>query len=240
MKTMHILSFVLLLGSLFSCQDDLVSYDSGDVRVSLEKGENWLHDYPLFLGIDKKNAPQIAIWLEDTQGHYLSTVYVTYKAGHQAWVAAHGNRRKESLPYWAHARGVEYPDGLYLPTKSQPLTDGISGATPRGSFALKVTPTSVLHDFVLKVEINHSTDFNETYSKGIALGDPHYSGGKDGSGQPALVYAATIHLDDSAREYQAQLIGHSSPDGSDGTLYDDMTGVTTALHIVQSIKVYIQ
>ena len=52
-----------------------------------------------------------------------------------------GNRRKEALPYWCHRRGVVYDDGLYLPTKSQPLVDGMTGATPR-RIALPLCPTA--------------------------------------------------------------------------------------------------
>ena len=67
--------------ALFStgCNQDLVEYNSNDLKISIEKGEKWLHKFPLFLGINKKNPPQIAIWTEDMKGHYLSTVYVTHK-----------------------------------------------------------------------------------------------------------------------------------------------------------------
>lgn len=75
------LTFIYLwLISLCSCQKELIEYEKGDVKICIEQGEQWLHDFPLFLGINKKNPPQIAIWLEDTQGNYLSTVYVTHKS----------------------------------------------------------------------------------------------------------------------------------------------------------------
>ena len=75
------LTFIYLwLISLCSCQKELIEYEKGDVKICIEQGEHWLHDFPLFLGINKKNPPQIAIWLEDTQGNYLSTVYVTHKS----------------------------------------------------------------------------------------------------------------------------------------------------------------
>ena len=65
---------------------------------------------------------------------------------------------------------MQYADGLYLPTKSEPLADGISGATPRGSFDLKLSPEAGLDRFVVKVEVNHSTDFNETYPESAKEG----------------------------------------------------------------------
>ena len=154
-----ILPFVLL----GSCDKKLVEYEKGSVEIVVERGDAWLHDFPLFLGIKRKNPPQIAVWIEDAQGRYLSTVYASSKIATQSWLAAGGNRRREALPHWCHSRGVQYADGLYLPTKSEPLADGISGATPRGSFDLKLSPEAGLDRFVVKVEVNHSTDFNETY-----------------------------------------------------------------------------
>ena len=38
----------LLINS--GCNRDLVEYDSNDLKISIEKGEEWLHNFPLFLG----------------------------------------------------------------------------------------------------------------------------------------------------------------------------------------------
>lgn len=222
------------------CNQELVEYSSNDLKVSIEKGEEWLHDFPLFLGINKKNPPQIAIWTENTEGHYLSTVYVTHKIATQSWQASGGNRRKEALPHWCHQRGIKYDDGLYLPTKKSPVTDGITGATPKGSFNVKMVPTGKLKKFIVKIEINHSTDFNEAFPKSAKEGDANYSGGKEGSGQPALVYAAEIDLTSGEKKFVAELIGHSSPDGSDGAITTDISSLTTALNIVRNITIDIQ
>lgn len=92
MKKMGLTLIYLWLVSLCSCQQELIEYEKGDVKVHIEQGEQWLHDFPLFLGINKKNPPQIAIWLEDTQGNYLSTVYVTHKIADPI----HGKHREET------------------------------------------------------------------------------------------------------------------------------------------------
>ncbi|MCH4242310.1 MAG: DUF2271 domain-containing protein [Prevotella sp.] len=241
MKKMSLkLSCMILTIILCSCNKKLIEYKSGDVEVHIEQGSEWLHDYPLFLGIKKKNPPQIAIWIEDMQGHYLSTIYVTHKIATQSWQMANGNRRKSALPDWCYSRGVKYEDGLYLPTKKHPFVDGISGATPRGSFSVKLSPTASLRQFVVKIELNHSTDFNESYPKSAKPGDANYSGGEGGSGQPAVVYAADIDLSSGKTTYDATLIGHSSPDGSSGKIYSDVSGLTTALHIVKRITISIR
>ena len=178
--------------------------------------------------------------MEDTQGNYLSTVYVTHKIATQSWQASGGNRRKEALPHWCYSRGVKYDDGLYLPTKKEPLIDGISGATPHESFDIKLNPATALKKFVVKIEINHSTDFNEAFPKSAKDGEANYSGGKEGSGQPAIVYAANVDLSKSEKSFEANLMGHSSPDGSSGEVNKDTSGLTTALHIVKRITVIIQ
>ncbi|GAB6122175.1 hypothetical protein [Dysgonomonas termitidis] len=231
---------VTALGVLASCSEDLVIYKENDMKVLVTKGDEWLHDFPLFLGIEKKNPPQIAIWVEDLAGNYLTTIYASHKVATESWQANGGNRRKEALPVWCHARGVQYPDGLYLPTKDQPLVDGISGATPHGSFDVKIRPVGDLKQFVVKIELNHSTDWNDNYPENAKEGETDYSGGEGGSGQPAVVYSAEIDLDLSRKQYTATIIGHSSPDGSNGDIYPDTSSLTSALNIAKEITINIQ
>lgn len=105
---------------------------------------------------------------------------------------------------------------------------------------MKITPNSNLKKFIVKIELNHSIDFNDSYPKNAKEGDANYSGGKEGSGQPALVYEAMVDLTTGQKTFNAQLIGHSSPDGTSGTIYKDMSGITTALKIVKQITVTVQ
>lgn len=112
MKKMIMTWLCLSLFSFCSCQKDLIEYEAGDVKVCIEEGDEWLHDFPLFLGIKKKNPPQIAIWIEDMNGNYISTIYASHKIATQSWQSAGGNRRKEALPHWCHSRGVKYEDGV--------------------------------------------------------------------------------------------------------------------------------
>lgn len=237
MKKTIVMCFCALTIMCCGCGKELMEYRQGDLRISVEKGNEWLHDFPLFLGIKKKNPPQIAIWIEDMQGNYLSTLYATHKIATQSWQAAGGNRRKEALPHWCYKRGIQYADGLYLPTKKEPLTDGITGATPQGSFDLKLSPADGLKRFIVKIEINHSTDWNDAYPKSARKEDANYSGGKEGSGQPAVVYAAEVDLTTGRKEFKATLIGHSSPAGNDGYLTADTSTLTTALEIVKKISI---
>jgi len=225
-----------------SCRKDLLEFEQGDFKISIKQGEHWIHDYPLFLGITKKNSPQIAIWAEDMQGNYLSAVYVTHKIGTQSWQGNSGSSKKEALPHW---RWSQVPDGVSGATPNggmviKPLADGITGATPRGSFDVRLRPNNNLKQFVIKIELNHSVDFNDYYTETAKEGEANYSGGKDGSGQPAVVYAVNIDLTTNATSFEAVLIGHSSPDGSSGIIFPDVSKLTTALHIVKQISVNVK
>lgn len=127
-------SLALAISICCGCWKEPAIYQKGDIKIIVEKGEEWLHNFPLFMGIKIQNAPQIAIWAEDMEGNYLTMIYVTSRIANQSWRQAGENRRKEALPHWCYSRGVQYEDGLYMPTKKEPLTDGASGATPRGDF----------------------------------------------------------------------------------------------------------
>lgn len=229
------LAIVLLLSS---CQKEELSFTQGDIKIDIEAGDSWLHDFPLFLCLTKKNPPQFAVWIEDTQGNYLSTVFVTYKIATEGWLSNNGNRRKEALPYWCHQRGCVYEDGLLLPTKKNPLVDGITGATPMASKTIRIHPLKLEKPFVVKAEFNHSIDFNGFFPKNAKKGDDNYSGGKMGSGQPAVVYAATVYPE--TQQTDLMLVGYSSPDGADGKIYENLERLTTAKSIVKRIALTIK
>ena len=67
-KMMMLFSVITSAMMMASCSQEHLEYQAGDLSVRIEAGDGWLHDYPLFLGIKKKNPPQIAVWLEDTDG----------------------------------------------------------------------------------------------------------------------------------------------------------------------------
>lgn len=226
----------LSLAGVSSCGKEELHFEQGDLKIFVETGPHWLHDFPVLLGIKVKNPPQFAIWLTDLDTNYIGTLFCTHKIAREGWVMNHGNRRQEALPFWAHCRGIKEADGLFLPTRKTPLADAVSGATPRENYILRYEPGSEKH-FLIFAEFNHSTDFNDFYPKHAEKGTPGYSGGKEGSGQPALVYRVEIDLETSSDEWELQLSGHSSPDGSDDRVYQDMEGMDSALGIVKRVVV---
>lgn len=230
----NILLIIIFLFTACSCEKEILSYSKGDIKIEIETGEQWLHDFPLFLGISKKNSPQFAVWIEDTAGNYISTVFVTEKTATEGWIANKGNRRKEALPHWCHKRGVIYDDGLLLPTKEEPLPDGITGATPKENKEIQVSLKNFSNPIVIKAEFNHSIDFNDYFPENAQKGDDNYG---EMSGQPAIIYAVTIYPNQP--QTYMKLIGHSSADGSDGIVYSDLEKLTTAKSIVKQISTVI-
>jgi len=206
---------------------------SGPLAGRLAPGPGWLHRFTAGM----KHAPQFAVWIEDEGGRYGRTVYATRKIATEGWAFNKGNRRKEALPYWCHRRGVRYPDGLYLPTKAMPLVDALTSASPKGRFAAFFDPPEGMRRFWVYIEVNHSADFNAAYPRDAVEGGSGWSGGPEGSGQPALVYRVRVDLDAATVGSALEYAGHASPDGSDGKLYPGKEGIDSALRILGGMAV---
>ena len=117
------------------------------------------------------NHPSIAIWIEDLEGNYIETVYVTqYYArgnfGHGEsepgkWKNESGNvRRPATLPYWSHKRNIKAADGLYAPSPETAVPDALTGATPKAGFTLKTGSKVADKMFRVLAEVNQPWDSN--------------------------------------------------------------------------------
>jgi hypothetical protein len=198
-----------------------------------------------FIKGDAFNHPSFAIWTEDLEGDYIETLYVTEyvakgKFGYAEiepgrWKNEPGEaRRPATLPYWAHKRNIQAPDGLYIPSPQTPVPDAITTATPKDNFVLE-TATSYSRNarFRILMEINQAWDSNEFWT------NKKYPESNDyfGSLQPALVYAVTVDPVNPEEEYHLNPIGHSHPTGANGKLFTNLTTLTTAKQIAHKIIV---
>lgn len=208
------------------------------LSVDLLKGKRYWH-------------PQVVVWVEDTQGNYITTLFATkatakgifyggrskenYKEfdGNKDVVGAEF-RRVDALPVWSHKRGIKYPDGLYAPTAKQPLPDGITGATPINSFRLN-TSIEELAKFVIKLEINIAFDDNKYYSEFDFPDDDIFHNGTGQLGQPSLIYEAKVDMNDGLDYYLMKLAGHGHHSAQTGEIYPNLSKLTTALQIVERI-----
>jgi len=204
-----------------------------ELEISFKKGPE--HNYPL-----------MAVWIEDTAGNYLQTLYVAEsiakgvfqhgQTGEGKWMPG-PIRRPAALPYWSHSRGVREEDGLYVPMQKTAIADAYSGATPVNNFVLNATTDNHgLLIFDLYFEINQSWDWNEFWTNNKYPDDKEYKS----SCQPALVYHACIDMQDDRDEYELKVIGHSHYSGKNGELYSDLSTITTALQIAENISVKIR
>lgn len=201
-----------------------------EIEIEFEKGKAFNH-------------PSFAVWMEDPEGNYIETLYVTgYVAkgrfGHGEvepgkWKNEPGEvRRPATLPYWAHKRNINAPDGLFIPSPETAVPDALTSATPHNNFKLETaTSYSGNKKFRILFEINQAWDANEFWNNSKFEGDLNYFG----SLQPALVYAVTVDPENREAEYYLNPIGHSHPTGANGVLFTDLTTLTTAKEIAHKI-----
>ena len=240
---------LMLFCSTSACaKDDMIITTRAEttgtnVALVFEKGENFIYVLKFMNFIPIKLPPQIAVWIEDPDGNYIETLYVTEKAGTQGWQGQPGGppaetiRRPEALPCWSHRRGVVYPDGLFMPTRENPLTDAVTAASPKGNFHLNTRVPQDITTFVILAEVNLPGDYNEVYPETAAPGSPNYSAA---SGQPSIIYAATVDLSSGTKTWDLTPVGHGSPDGSDGSNNPDLSDLTTARDIISRITVTVE
>lgn len=244
--------FLLVAASISSCkpggegtnsksrkQDSIIMITSNvngtgnSLKIEMTKGK--AHNHPTF-----------AIWLEDTSGNYLQTLFVTKAIGQG--IFEHGDnsggtwkpgevRRPAALPYWAHKRGIKNEYGSYEPTPETKVPDAYSGATPAGSFNLSTRADKASTGKVkLMLEINQPWDWNEYWTNALYPNDPDYQT----SCQPAVVYSAIVNLDNPGAKIELKPVGHSHYSGKTGELFNDLSTITTALHIAEQITVAVK
>lgn len=184
-----------------------------DITISVGAGENW----------KQRREPQVAIWLEDKDGNYIKTLYVTERASHKSWIMSPKEGRPESLPVWYHASKFEpvkkAAPGLEL--------DAVTSATPKGGiiFDAKLEDKT----YILKAEFNTSFDYNDFYTKKTS----------GVNGQPSVIYEAIIPEDfnKKSEEIRLEFAGTGSLDGEDGLIHKNIEGLTTATTIVKVVAV---
>jgi hypothetical protein len=160
--------------------------------------------------------PQAAAWLEKTDGTFIDTLYVTELAVTGRYRAAPKSGRPEALPVWSGIKSGAV-DAVTSPTTvgaSVIYGNDIAARLPAGTY-------------VVKLEVNRSYDWNETYTKknsGV-------------NGQPSVVYAAELTIGGASTRADFQPIGTGSVDGADGTMRPGLEGIDTALALFSSLTV---
>jgi len=216
--------FALLPGIFFclnfGCQSPNAKTTTGvhsAMELNVEPGEHWQSTMKIFI-FNKKKSPQIAAWIEDSDGNYIATIAISEKSAKGNWMSAPKEGRPEALPVWSHKQQN------YLAT----TLDAVSSATIKGSFGANIDRTSLVdgNSYNVYLEINHSFDYNDHWTKdnsGV-------------NGQPSLVYQTQFIAGQPGR-IPLVPIGHGSADGSDGNIINGLENFTSALSIVKSAYV---
>lgn len=232
--------FILLAISIFACsgtKKEALQNESIIIQTSANSTPIEIQ----FIKGAKYNHPTFAIWTEDLEGNYLHTLYVTRsvsksKYGHgfiseNVWSPDSGTSiRKATLPYWLHK---VTNNSVHTINSDKPIVpDGYTSATPVSNFSISTnlqteTPTK----FRILMEINQAWDWNSYWNNGKYPNSFEYKT----SAQPSLIYAVTIDLHSSNKEYYLNPIGHGHYAGEDGNLYTNLEGFTSALQIVKSV-----
>jgi hypothetical protein len=174
-----------------------------------------------------KSHPTFVIWLEERVTGYRKSIFVTKKAGKNAWNFA--DSRPEAIPVWYGISKIEKRQNAFD-------IDAISGATPKDDTARIYwqIPDSLKNKTVdIYIEANNSFDFNEHYNN--KKGKPGYSGA---NGQPSIVWKTSIDFSrNNPQNISPEIIGHGHLFGENHRLFDDTSKITTAAKTFQEIRI---
>ena len=213
-KIIPVILVCVFLSPIFGCRTSksTAADAAGDsTELIIEPGENWKGKMKIaFFSISK--TPQIAAWIEDTEGRCITTVTVTSRSAKKNWRSAPKEGRPEALPVWNH-----------MQLNQAANLDTVSTATPKKSVEAKIDKSRLSsgNKYNIFLEINHSFDYNDYWTKdnsGV-------------NGQPSLVYQAQFTAGQPCRLTLAP-IGYGSVDGSNGIITSGLEHFTSALSIV--------
>ena len=160
-----------------------------------------------------KRAPQIAVWVEDSDGTYVGTLFVTKKASGNKWIGSPKDGRPESLPDWYKSKGQNPAVKI-----SKDDLDATTSATPKKGIVIsKDLELEKGKTYVFKCQANQSFDYNGYYTK--------KNSGVDG--QPAVLYAGEMIPDGTEKEIKLEFSGSREK-------------LTTADKIIESIYVVVK
>ncbi len=239
-NTLTIFSVLVLLSMITSCSSTekaasnlmesnvITINENPNQRILVSKGNNFDH-------------PTLVIWVEDIEGNYISTIYITKSfasgeynyemLGDSIWLNREGpSYQPASLPYWTYKKGL-INDKELVPTTQNPFIDAYTGATPTSSFTINRKSENKTKNYKILLEINQLGDWNRYWTNDKYPESAAYKN----SAQPSLVYSVVI--DQNSQEYYLNPIGHGDPLGNSGKLYTNISTLTTAKNILEEIVV---
>ncbi|NPD45322.1 MULTISPECIES: hypothetical protein [unclassified Lentimicrobium] len=188
------------------------------------------------------NRPTYVLWMEDLEGHYIKTLFITKSyasgifgyemQGDSIWIKKSGpSYQPAALPYWSHKKGET--NGQLIPSPEQPFVDAYTGATPEQNFEIKTSSMNLDKKYRIFLEVNQSWDWNSFWTNNKYPENKAYQH----SAQPSIVYA--VEINSASESFFLNPIGHGDAKGESGKLFTNLNTLTSALKIFNSIEVRI-
>lgn len=200
----------------FIQEGDVVLYFSVDLNPDIYERSDW------------GEPPQVAIWLEDSVGKDIRTVFVTYRSATGDWMGKVSC--PVALPYW-FSRYNKETGTVGPPTYRNPAPHAVTGATPTLELTARtgVAPKSEWSYFI---EVNVAGDYNRDFPSMLESGRPD----PQGNGQPSLIYKGTIIAEPGSHSTPV-LVGRTEQWSPTDTIIEDLRGITTAKELLGKIEV---
>ena len=240
-QTAIIILSTVLLFTLIKCETTKESVDFIPYKDSLKITDHSKNIVFFLTKGQSFNHPSFVIWKEAMNGDYIETIFITksYASGifgHAALSdSTWDNKQGESiqpatLPYWTHKKGL-INNSVLVPNKKNPFIDAYTGATPTGNFKFETSAVKETVPYRILLEVNQAWDWNKYWTNNKFPKNNSYKH----SAQPSLIYAVTVNNTDSV--YFMNPVGHGNPKGEIGTLYTNISTMTSAKDIFKTIKI---
>lgn len=193
-----------------------------------------------FIFKPNNNHTQFSLWVENVNGEYIRTIFLTKFIGRNGGgnrtsnpdIDLNNGNRLSALPIWSFKRSVINTtfgiENYYPPVETQASypddIDAISGATPNNNIQRKTWQLSKLPFGKYKcwIEANQSFNFNKYHNYSFYRG------------QPSVVWNTTINVTENPDSNMVlDYTGYGSPDGSDGNINIPDSTITTAIDFLR-------
>lgn len=190
------------------------------------------------------NHPTYVLWIEDMEGNYVKTLYITksYASGVFNYSMENESKWKDesgesiqpgALPYWTFKKGLIENKQL-VPTADYPFVDAYTGATATDDFQFNTNLEGMSKTYRVLFEVNQPWDWNKFWTNDKYPKSEAYKH----SAQPSIIYGAIIN--NTSEEFYLNPIGHGDPKGETEKLFTDLSTITTAKDIFKTIKVQVK
>jgi Predicted periplasmic protein (DUF2271) len=221
LRTALTVGLLLMVGLLSSCSRNApppqkTIVQGSRLTLELTPGPDYRTSLT-FLIFQIPILPQVACWLENEDGRFVQTVFITARGAKKNWYSAPSKGRPEALPVWDH-----------LQKSAAGGADAVSGATSSGETKRDAAASGLQPGrYAAFLEVNRSYDYNERYTRANA----------GVNGQPSVIYRCDIIAGREVSTGKFEPIGTGSLDGSDGKITAGLEGLTTALTLLSKAEI---